>query len=437
MTSEPVGLVLVGLGHRTLGYADYVEQHPDRATVVAVVDPDPVRREAAATRFAVPPERRYALVSDLPDQPLARAAVNGTMDAIHVETSLELLDRGYDLLLEKPIALEPTSMLQLQRRAEDLGRLVVVCHVLRHAPFYAQIKERVAAGQIGTVTSLDMAELVSYSHMATSYVRGRWRSRDECGSSFLMAKSCHDMDLMAWLAAPGRPVRATSTGSLTWFREENAPAGSGSKCLVDCQIEAGCPYSARRIYVELGRHDFYPWESLEHLGVEPTREQKLESLRTDNPFGRCVWRSDNDVADRQAVVVEFDTGAVGTLSLTGTAARGDRTIQIVGTEGEITGSLAEERFEVRRFSADQPRAVVESVSVSAPADAAKYAGHGHGGGDLRLMADFVALLRGGRPTLSTTALADSINGHLAGFAAEQGRLSGRWVELDELRVALD
>lgn len=430
--SAPIDLVLVGLGHRTLGYADYVEQNPSLARVVAVVDPDPVRRAAAAQRFAIPAHRQYEYVTDLPSRALGRAAINGTMDAIHVPTSLELIERGYDLLLEKPIALEPAGMMDLHRRAEELGRLVVVCHVLRHAPFYARIKERVARGEIGEVTSLDMSELVSYSHMATSYVRGRWRSRSESGSSFLMAKSSHDMDLMAWLAAPGRPIRATSTGSLTWFREENAPTGSGSKCLVDCEIEKACAYSAKRLYVDLGLHDFYPFESIEHLGPEPTRQQKLDSLAGDNPFGRCVWRSENDVADRQGVVVQFDNGTVGSLTLTGTAARGDRTIHIVGSHGEIFGSLSEEKFTVRTFRADQPKAVTEVVSVAAPEDSAKYAGHGHGGGDLRLVADFIELLRGGEPTLSTTALADSIHGHLAGFAAEQGRIEERWIALAEL-----
>ncbi len=430
--TEPIDLVLVGLGHRTLGYADYVEQNPALARVVAVVDPDPIRRLAAAERFAIPSERQYDYVTDLPAEPLGRAAINGTMDAVHIPTSLDLIERGYDLLLEKPIALEPAGMMALHRRADELGRLVVVCHVLRHAPFYAHIKERVTAGEIGQVTSLDLAEHVSYSHMATSYVRGRWRRQAECGSSFLMAKSSHDMDLMSWLAAPGRPIRATSTGSRSWFREENAPTGSGKKCLVDCRIEQACPYSAKRLYVELGLHDFYPFESIEHLGPEPTTQQKLESLAGDNPFGRCVWRSDNDVADRQGVVVEFDNGTVGNLTLTGTAARSGRTIHIVGTQGEIFGSLSDERFTVRRFCADEAKAVVENVSVAAPADSAKYAGHGHGGGDLRLVADFIELLRGGEPSLSTTALSDSIHGHLAGFAAEQGRLEARWVELAEL-----
>lgn len=432
-SNDILDVILVGAGHRAVGYAGYSALAPDELRVVGVVDPDPVRRAAAAAQFAVPAERQFSYVSDLPDTPIARAAFNGTMDALHVPTSLELLDKGYDLLLEKPISLDAGSLLELQDRADRLGRTVVVCHVLRHAPFYAAIKQRIADGDIGEVLTVDLAEMVSYDHVATAYVRGRWRSQEECGSSILMAKCSHDMDLMAWFASPGRPVRATSVGSRRWFTERNAPEGSGTRCLTDCAIEASCPYSAKRIYVDQGRWGFYAWEILEHLGRKPTEEEMLESLRTDNPFGRCVWRSDNDVADHQAVVVEFDNGTTGNLTLTTGSARANRTVHIVGTRGEIVGSMEDESFDVMTFDAGTEHHHTETVSTHADADVAGYGGHG--GGDMRLVADFVAVLQGREPSLSTTSLADSVNGHLAGFAAELGRLEGRWVSLDEYRKA--
>jgi len=432
-SDTPVDVVLVGLGHRTMGYASYSRDHPGELRVMALVEPDPIRRRAAAELYGIGPERQYDDVADLPDEPLARAAINGTMDALHVPTSLVLLEKGYDLLLEKPIALEPAGVVQLQRRAAELGRTVVVCHVLRHAPFYAAIKERIAAGEIGEVMTLELTESVAYDHYVTGYVRGRWSRTDVGGSSFLMAKSCHDMDLMSWFAEPAAPVRATSAGSRRWFRPDRAPEGAGARCVVDCAIERDCAYSARRVYLENDKHGFYSWESLEHLDRVPTEEEKLASLATDNPMGRCVWHSDNDVTDHQSVVVEYDSGATATMTLTGPAARGDRTLHIVGTLGEIAGSLVDETFTVRRIDVESSGYTTETVSTTAPPDADGYAGHGHGGGDMRLVADFVAVLQGREPSLSTTSLGDSVNGHLAGFAAEQGRLERRWVDLDELR----
>jgi hypothetical protein len=52
---------------------------------------------------------------------------------------------------------------------------------------------------------------------------------------------------------------------------------------------------------------------------------------------------------------------------------------------------------------------------------------GHGGGDLRLMADFLRLARGEQPSISTTTLTDSVNGHLIGFCADRAMEEGRVV----------
>ncbi|MGD7706632.1 Gfo/Idh/MocA family protein [Microlunatus sp. Y2014] len=421
-----IDVLLVGAGHRTLRYAGYAEEHPDQMRVVGVVDPNPVRRRVAAERFGIPAERQWERVADLPDEPVARAAINGTMDALHVPLGLALLDLGYDMLLEKPVSLDPAGLLQLEERASATGRTVAVCHVLRHAPFYAEIKRRVHAGEIGRVLSIDLAEQVAYDHMASAFVRGRWRNEAESGSSILLAKCSHDMDLMSWFAGPTRPVRATSAGSLSWFTEANAPAGSGTRCLTDCAIEESCAYSAKRVYVDLGRWGAYAWESLEHLDHLATDEEKLASLATDNPFGRCVWRTDNTVVDRQGVLVEFENGATGTMTMATTAAKGSRTIHLVGTAGEIEGKMEEDRFVLRRFDASGVHHSEEVVDTAGGEDF-------HGGGDLRLVGDFVAVLNGEQPSLSTTDLAGSVNGQLSAFAAEEGRRTGSWVELDEMR----
>ena len=60
---------------------------------------------------------------------------------------------------------------------------------------------------------------------------------------------------------------------------------------------------------------------------------------------------------------------------------------------------------------------------------------GHGGGDLRLVADFVQLLHGNQPSLSSTTLEDSISGHWIGFCADRAREEGRVVELGDYPLA--
>lgn len=79
---------------------------------------------------------------------LADAVINGTMDTQHVKTAVPLLRRGYDMLLEKPFAVNEDEMWELQRVVGETGRRVMICHVLRYAPFYVAVKERLLAGEI-------------------------------------------------------------------------------------------------------------------------------------------------------------------------------------------------------------------------------------------------------------------------------------------------
>lgn len=417
-------VALVGAGHRGELYASYALKHPDEMQVTAVVDPNPLRRDRFAALHGIPAANRFDRVEELVGRKgMAEAAINGTMDSLHVPTTLPLLEAGYDVLLEKPIVTRAADLDLLREAAKRNGRTVMICHVLRYAPFYVGIRRRIAAGEIGEVMTIETNEHVSYHHMAVGFVRGKWNREDRCGSTMLMAKCCHDLDLIAWMKSGISPVRVHSFGGLMEFHPGKAPAGSGTRCLTDCRIEATCPYSAKTLYVDQGLWKFYAWEGIEHLGKDATREQKLESLKTDNPMGRCVWRCDNDVVDHQNLVVQFADGSVASHTMVGGTARACRSVHIVGSKGEIQGVMEDGSFVVRTPApAEKLRYREEKVQTDVGGDM-------HGGGDLRLVEDFVRKVRGAAPSISSTVLEDSLNGARIAFAADESRVSGRAVDV--------
>ena len=425
--AAPVTAVIVGAGHRAVTYAAYSEHRPDRLRIVGVADPSELRRREAAERFGVPETHRFASVEELVARPrFADAAINGTMDHLHVPTSVPLLDAGYHLLLEKPFATGRDEVRTLVEAAARGGGQVMVCHVLRYTPFYRAIKERVAAGDIGDLVSVQTVEHVSYHHMAVGFVRGKWRRRADTGSSMLLAKCCHDLDLIVWMKAGARPVAVSSFGSRSYFRAENAPPGAGTRCLVDCKIEPDCLYSARKHYLDHpDRWSFYVWSGLEDVG-SPTDEDRVELLKTSD-YGRCVWRMDNDVVDRQAVAMEFDDGTTATHNMVGGTARPSRSIHLVGTIGEIQGVFEDQSFVVRHIDPGTEYSE-ERVDTDVSGDMQGAFG-GHGGGDMRLVEDFVSLVQGRPRSISCTSLDDSISSHLVGFAADAAMEERRVVEL--------
>ncbi|MBM3475576.1 MAG: Gfo/Idh/MocA family oxidoreductase [Armatimonadetes bacterium] len=425
MPPEPLRAVIIGAGHRSVLYASYSKTHPEELQVVGVADPDPVRRERTAQEYALPRERVFLTAEELAREPrFADVAINGTMDRDHVPTTLPLLEAGYHVLLEKPICPTREELLALVDAARRTGTKVMICHVLRFAPFYAAIRERVAAGEIGDLLSVQTVENVSYHHMAVGFVRGKWNRRDK-SNPMLMAKCCHDLDLICWMKSGIAPTKVASFGGLTYFRPERAPEGSGTRCLVDCPIERECDYSAYKHYIEQGLWSYYAWECLEHLGT-PTMEQKIESLKIDNPYGRCVWRCDNDVVDHQAVAIEFADGSTATHNMIGGVARPCRSMYLIGTRGEIQGTMEEGRFVIRHNDARESHEYTEEVvDLSVSRDM-------HGGGDLRLVADFLRVVRGEPASLSTTDLMDSVNGHLIAFAADEAMAEARVVAIAEV-----
>lgn len=421
MSVKPVTAVIVGGGHRSFTYAELALKSPEKLKIVGIADPNPFRCEKARKMFGFPKENCFSSADELASVPkFADAIINGTMDHQHVETAIPLLKKGYDMLLEKPFAVSLDEMNSLVKVVEENGNKVMICHVLRYTPFYLAIKERVLAGEIGDIISINTFEHVSYHHVSTSYVRGKWGNSDNCKTSMLLAKCCHDLDIMMWMMGEDKPKTVSSCGSIFQFKPEMAPEGAGTKCLVDCPHVDTCLYSAKRLYIDHpDRWEFYVWSALEDI-ENATIEDKINLLKGDSPYGKCIYKSGNNVVDHQSVMVNFASGATGTHNMIGGAARPLRRIEIVGTKGEIWGEFEHNDIHVLRINPDPGKEFDEEIiDLSAFCE-----GGGHGGGDLGLAEDFVNYVRGEKPSVSCTSIFDSVAGHKTVFLADISRENG-------------
>ena len=199
---------------------------------------------------------------------------------------------------------------------------------------------------------------------------------------------------------------------------ENAPENAGTRCLVDCPLVDDCRYSAKKLYYEHpNRWECYVWSELEHL-ENATDEDRWNSL-LHSPYGRCIYKSDNNVVDHQSVLVNFENGATGTHNMIGGSARSARTIHIIGTKGELEGVFEDETITVRKIDADAASGFTsETVDLSAVGE------EGHGGGDDQLTADFVRFIATGEQSISCTAIENSVAGHLTVFNADKSMAEG-------------
>ncbi len=426
--SEPVSVVIIGAGGRgRLTYAPYAKKFPDRMRLVAVAEPNDVRRGLMAQEYALPPDKQFVSAEALFSQPrMADMAFICTQDGDHVRHACLALERGYDLLLEKPVSASVSECKYLLNKAETLGRSVTVCHVLRYAPFYQKVKELISSGALGRVIAVQASENVGYWHQAHSFVRGNWRRADET-SPMILAKCCHDMDILVWLTE-SRPRKVSSMGGTAFFNAANAPEGAPTHCLLGCPVKDSCPYDAEKIYIhdELTGYDFNgPGWMQSAVVPDPTLEKLMDALRT-GPYGRCVFRCDNTVVDHQALCAEMENGVTVSFHLNGFNQRNYRTLRVSGTLGDLTGDLDEETIVYTPFGG-KPQTIRMNVQETIS---------GHGGGDYRMLEEMFRARREGGAT--ATDLCRSLDSHFMALAAEHSRLHGGiLVDVDEFVAGFD
>ncbi len=439
--NEPLKVILVGAGNRSMTYASYALDHPDELKIVGVAEPVEVRRKEAQKLYNIPDEMCFESCEELCKQEkLADAVINGTMDTLHLETSVPLLRKGYDMLLEKPFVLSEEEMDELVAVVKETGRKVMICHVLRYAPFYRKIKEIVASGEIGDVYSIHMTEHVAWHHMLSAYMRGKWASPEECGSPILLAKACHDIDLMMWMMGDVKPTTVYSVGGDFKFAKGKKPENAGTRCLVDCPIEKDCIYSARRNYlVGERRWAGNVWgeavinqDPLALSKMNFTDEEREDYLKRAGNYGRCAWDCDRGSnIENQSILFTFENGGFATFNLVGGAPGAQRAIQVIGTKGEVRGIFDNSTYEVRKPVPESESGHVDEVfNLQIEGDMIGLKG-GHGGGDLLLVEDFVKYMQGGAPSISCTELEQSVVGHKSVFRAEESRKTKRIMSVYE------
>ncbi len=412
---EKLTAVVLGAGLRGRdAYGSYAVEHPEELQIVAVAEPDPERRQLFQSIHHLKDDQVFSSWEDLLKKPkLADACLVCTQDQDHFHPTMKALELGYHVLLEKPMAWTEQECRDIIAQTDRHGRVLSVCHVLRYTPFFTTMKNLLDAGVIGDIVTVEHSENVAYWHQAHSFVRGNW-SNTQRAHAMIMAKSCHDMDILTWLIGK-RCQKISSFGSLTYFCEKNAPKGATSYCLDGCPARYTCAFYAPRLYTDESK-----WQTRairKAVTTDETHEGLMKAL-AKSPYGRCVFRCDNDVVDHQVVQAEFEDEV--TLSFTMTAFTYDETrvTRVLGTKGELVGNSAKNHMEYRDFLTGTLHQVDLNVSDV-----------GHGGGDHGIVRDFIRSIQEGLATKSNAHA--SLQSHLMAFAAEKSRRTGAVISLTE------
>lgn len=402
-----IKLIIVGAGGR--GYDAYGKLIKERDDVmaVAVAEPDEAKRLRFAKEHGIPKDMQFTSWEELfSREKLADGVIIATPDRLHAGPAIAAMEKGYPILLEKPIAPTKEDVQKVVDIANKTKSTVVVGHVLRYTAFFKKLKELIKSGVIGDIVGIEHKENVGFFHFAHSFVRGNWKSSKTSAPSIL-AKSCHDLDILYWLSG-AKCKTLTSFGELTYFKSKNKPEEAADRC-INCpeEIESKCPYSAKKIYLT----DYVGWP-VSAISLDLSYEGRIKALK-EGQYGKCVFSSDNDVVDHQIVNMLFENGIKVTFTMTAFSDTITRRIRIFGTLGEIRGEFDNSEIEVIKF-ADTERISYKLNSYNAEI--------GHGGGDKGILEHFLSLIKGETKD-NPTGIEASAHSHFMAFAAEESRLT--------------
>ena len=410
MSLKTVAIVgLGGRGHHT--YAKYQHLFPERMKIVAIADIDPVKVQLVKEEFNVSDDMCFLSAMDLLEkEKLADVVIIATQDGDHKEHTLKAIERGYEILLEKPISNNPLDCIEIRDAAISKGVNITVCHVLRYTMFYKMIKQTIDSKLIGDVVSVQAIENVGYWHQAHSFVRGNWCDSNTT-SPMILQKCCHDFDIINWLLGK-KCLSLSSYGSLKHFNVKNAPEGSAERCY-NCPARENCPFDAYKIYitnpngVANGNTDW----PVNIVKENPTVESVSEELKTSR-FGRCVYRCNNNVVDHQVVNMQYEDDITVQLTMCGFTIDMSRYLKVMGTRGEIIADQTANTVRVRTF--DGQEIIYDIATLTDDLS-------GHGGGDNQMMTEMFDAMDTKAPTNSN--IVNSISSHMQAFAAEYSRVN--------------
>jgi predicted dehydrogenase len=292
--AEKIKLAQVGTGHRGSGFwgKELLDNFNHAVEFVGLYDVNPGRlayaKEMYGANCAIYPSFDAMLEAVSADYIIVT-----TVDATHDEFIVKALEKGFNVITEKPMTTDEIKCKRILEAEKKSGKKVVVAFNYRHSVHNMQLKEILASERIGKITSVDFNWYLNVYHGA-DYFR-RWHGRMAKSGSLLVHKATHHFDLLNWWLN-SEPVEVTAYGSLDHYGKNNS--FRGTKCR-GCTYQKDCKFF---------------WDI--------TKDKRLTRLYPDNEKydgylrDGCVWSNEIDIFDKMSAQIIYANGVTANYSLT-------------------------------------------------------------------------------------------------------------------------
>lgn len=214
----------------------YLKTDPEHFRIVAVVDAIEDRRQRAVEEYGCDV---YADYHDLFKRTDLDLIVNSTLSHQHVPVSLDILNAGFNVLCEKPLAKKVAEVDELIAASKRAGKLLAIFQQSRYASYFVKLQEVIASGVLGRIVQINVA----FNGFAR---RWDWQTLVKNNGGNLLNTGPHPLDQALQLFGEGMPEvfcrmdRANTFGDA----EDHVKlilSGEGHP-LIDLEISSCCAY---------------------------------------------------------------------------------------------------------------------------------------------------------------------------------------------------
>lgn len=343
-----------------------------------------------------------------------------TVDRSHHDYIIRSMEKGYDVISEKPMTIDEEKAQAIIDTQKRTGRSLRVTFNYRYAPHNTKIRELIADGVIGDVFSIHFEWLLNTEHGA-DYFR-RWHRNKVNSGGLLVHKSTHHFDLVNfWINSYPKTVFAF--GDLNFYGMKNAEKRGVKN------------FYYRSTGSEAAKDDPF---AIDLNASEDLRELYLKA-EGDSGYirDRSVFSDDISIEDTLGVTVKYNSGTILTYSLNAYMPWEGFNVNINGSNGRIEMKVVEKSYiNGGGDKADEGALKIKSVKVF-PMFAEPYEVEiiekegGHGGGDPVMLNDIFGVPEED-PYNRAASHIDGTMSILTGVAGNKSIASGMPVNIKDL-----
>lgn len=404
---EKIKLVVIGAGLRgRYTYGNFIKENKDLCEVVAVVETKKGRRDIFKEKFNLSDEKVFDNIeSFLKEEKMADAVIICNYDNMHFHTSTLSLEKGYDVLVEGPVANSLDGLVHLNDICDKYKDKVFMASLpFRYSSFFNKLKEIIDSKKLGELININYNSYIGYEKFAHNFVRGNWRIESDT-ATLMLTNSCYDLDMLSYLTN-SNCEKISSFGKLNHFNKSNFKGNMSDVCS-RCGLYDKCPYFAQDIYLKENKL------INKSLHINPTKDNLKEILRS-GPYGKCVYFCDNDVYDNVVSILQFKSNTTVSLNISAFTKEESRNMRLMFTHGEVYADYEKNTISVKKFKEKD-----EKIITFEPENI-----------DEKLIKDFITRIKTREISNINSSVKSCINSHVIAFAGEFANVSESVVNVD-------